>query len=174
MVREKQEDTLMNIKKFSSDMQKALVQKRIDAATLAEKTSVSEATVSKWVRGESFPRAHRWGLLLSLLGIDARNYFVDKQSQNEIPAPVQQPPNQENNDQPTDIIDMVQAVIESQTVYRGALLSIIKSLYKAVAGEIDMEHMREKLERLEQDNYEIKEMLRSLGATLSGKKREAV
>ncbi|MDD3814399.1 MAG: hypothetical protein PHZ02_07110 [Desulfocapsaceae bacterium] len=70
----------------------------------------------------------------------------------------------------TDIVNQTLAVIRSKTIYKPALLSNVRAFYQGVRREEEMEGIDKKMNKMENDMEEMKQMLLSLGAT--NKKRE--
>lgn len=79
-----------------------------------------------------------------------------------------------------EMFTMTAKILESDTIYRSALSSNIRAFYRSVTQEEEMESVKRKLEKMEQQNEQIsermarmEELLLSLGAALPEKRDKA-
>jgi hypothetical protein len=125
-----------------------------------------------------------------MMVLDAENFEAykkniereEKGKQGEIIATIE--PGKKQNESPGEddqikfsIAEMVTKtveILESKTLYKQALSSNINAFHKALMGEQQMENLNGKIERMEKEMHEMKQLLVSLGATLPRQKREEI
>ena len=142
--------------------------KRLDQKVAAKKIGISPITLNRYEKNRREAPLVTVNLLAELYGVRAAwlltgdglmvNNLPEKSQDNSgwmpskikdsdrspkadgpVPSVGSLLDNQEDN---KDIFEMTRKVIDSQTVYRGALLSNIKAFYKAVQGEQEMDDFK--------------------------------
>lgn len=77
----------------------------------------------------------------------------------------------------SEMVAMTVEVLESKTVYRGALASNVRAFHQAVKMEGEMRGVKEELQQMREEHRaemeELKEMIRSLGGVIPEKREPA-
>ena len=187
---------------FSQRFQHVLHVKKIKQNILASLLDVNQVTISRWKKqtdapleenikkiakvtgcnidwlrdgnGEPFPKKKHGTVIESIEPSPGKKKSAHQRQEKEISSPT---------DSDWTISEMLTAttrVLESNTIYRGALASNIRAFDKAVQMEIEMEGIKEDVKAMRKDNREMadrmermEELLVSLGATTQEKRDSA-
>lgn len=188
--------------KFIERLQVVLFEKKWNQSRLAEKTGIDIGTISRWKKkninpqdgsihkivaatgcsldwlqygtGTPFPQKKDGNVVASIEPSPSKKKSAHQRQEKEISSPT------ESDWTISEMLTATTRVLESNTIYRGALVSNIRAFDKAVQMEIEMEGIKEDVKAMRKDNREMadrmermEELLVSLGATAQEKRDSA-